>query len=59
MKFGSSGALIQDTLWSHGLTVPCLRAKDLKEAVSLAKNMVKPGIILPQELIQKYLIFWI
>lgn len=44
MKFGSSGMLIQDTLSSHGLSIPCLRAKDLKGAVRLANNMAKPGM---------------
>ncbi|KAI3472160.1 hypothetical protein Pfo_029648 [Paulownia fortunei] len=43
VTFGSSGMLIQDTLSSHGLSIPCLRAKDLKDAVRLAKNMAKPG----------------
>ncbi|KAG6427046.1 hypothetical protein SASPL_111285 [Salvia splendens] len=46
IKFGSSGALIQDTLSSHGLAIPCLQAKDLKGAVSLAKNMAKPGDVI-------------
>ncbi|KAG6429002.1 hypothetical protein SASPL_107041 [Salvia splendens] len=46
VTFGSSGALIQDTLSSHGLAIPCLQAKDLKGAVSLAKNMAKPGDVI-------------
>ncbi|XP_057783708.1 uncharacterized protein LOC131001353 [Salvia miltiorrhiza] len=43
VTFGSSGALIKHTLSSHSLSIPCLGAKDLKDAVSLAKNMAKPG----------------
>ncbi|KAK6149191.1 hypothetical protein DH2020_016716 [Rehmannia glutinosa] len=43
VTFGSSGMLIQDTLSSHGLSIPCLRAKDLKDAVKLAKNIATPG----------------
>ncbi|XP_047959184.1 UDP-N-acetylmuramoylalanine--D-glutamate ligase-like isoform X1 [Salvia hispanica] len=46
VTFGSSGLLIQDTLSSHGLAIPCLQAKDLKGAVSLAKNMAKPGDVI-------------
>ena len=53
IKFGSSGLLIQDTLSSHGLAIPCLQAKDLKGAVSLAKNMAKPGRIMHPKLIQE------
>lgn len=36
--------VIQDTLSSHGLSIPCLRAKDLTDAVRLAKNMAKTGM---------------
>ncbi|KAH6826090.1 hypothetical protein C2S53_001527 [Perilla frutescens var. hirtella] len=43
VTFGSSGMLIHDTLSSYGLSIPCRRAKDLKDAVRLAKTMAKPG----------------
>ncbi|KAL7097987.1 hypothetical protein ACP275_10G177100 [Erythranthe tilingii] len=43
VTFGSSGTMIQDTLSSHGLSIPCLRANNLKDAVRLATNMAKIG----------------
>ncbi|KAL2464820.1 UDP-N-acetylmuramoylalanine--D-glutamate ligase [Forsythia ovata] len=43
ITFGSSGMMIQNTLSSNGLDIPCIRTRDLKNAVRLAKSMAKSG----------------
>nr|XP_009794553.1 PREDICTED: uncharacterized protein LOC104241312 isoform X2 [Nicotiana sylvestris] len=43
ITFGFSGAMIQKTLCANGLTIPCLNAKSLKNAVSLARSIAQRG----------------
>lgn len=46
LKFGSSGMMIEKTLTANGLTVPCQRAQNLKNAVGMAKCMAQNGLSL-------------
>ncbi|KAK4373019.1 hypothetical protein RND71_008403 [Anisodus tanguticus] len=39
ITLGYSGKMIQNTLCANGLTIPCLNAKSLKNAVTLARSM--------------------
>ncbi|KAL3533867.1 hypothetical protein ACH5RR_007388 [Cinchona calisaya] len=43
ITFGSSGMMIEKTLTANGLTVPCQRAQNLKDAVSMAKSVAQNG----------------
>lgn len=43
-KFGSSGVLIQKTLSNNGLSIPSIRAENLKDAVNVARKMAEHGI---------------
>ncbi|XP_021804065.1 uncharacterized protein LOC110748386 [Prunus avium] len=43
ITFGSSGTLIQKTLSENGLSIPCIRAVNLKGAVSWARRMAEHG----------------
>ncbi|XP_048321608.1 uncharacterized protein LOC107432417 [Ziziphus jujuba] len=43
ITFGTSGTLIQTTLSNNGLRIPCIRAANLKNAVSCARTISKPG----------------
>ncbi|XP_019243025.1 PREDICTED: uncharacterized protein LOC109223247 isoform X1 [Nicotiana attenuata] len=43
ITFGFSGTMIQKTLCANGLTIPCLNAKTLKNAVSLARSIAQHG----------------
>lgn len=43
ITFGSSGAMIQKTLCDGGLSIPCVRAVNLKEAVNCARSMARYG----------------
>lgn len=42
-KFGSSGMLIQKTLFKNGLSIPCIRAATMKDAINCARRMAKFG----------------
>lgn len=42
-KFGYSGSLICKTLLESGLSVPCIEAKDLADAVSHARTIATYG----------------
>lgn len=44
LKFGSSGVLIQKTLSDNGLSIPSIRAENLKDAVNVARKMAQHGI---------------
>ncbi|XP_038983816.1 UDP-N-acetylmuramoylalanine--D-glutamate ligase-like isoform X2 [Phoenix dactylifera] len=43
ITFGSSGAMIQKTLGDGGLSIPCVRAVNLEEAVNCARSMARHG----------------
>ncbi|XP_048426415.1 UDP-N-acetylmuramoylalanine--D-glutamate ligase isoform X6 [Pyrus x bretschneideri] len=43
ITFGSSGMLIQKTLSDNGLSIPCIRAVNLKDAVNWARRMAEHG----------------
>ncbi|XVE96038.1 hypothetical protein REPUB_Repub02eG0187000 [Reevesia pubescens] len=43
ITFGSSGTLIHDTLSNNGLSIPCVQATNLKDAVKHARKMAKHG----------------
>ncbi|XVE61217.1 hypothetical protein DITRI_Ditri06bG0021500 [Diplodiscus trichospermus] len=43
VTFGSSGTLIHDTLSNNGLSIPCIQASNLKDAVKHARKMAKHG----------------
>ncbi|WRX24150.1 Mur ligase [Theobroma cacao] len=43
ITFGSSGSLIHDTLSDNGLSIPCIQASNLKDAVKHARKMAKHG----------------
>ncbi|KAI8558953.1 hypothetical protein RHMOL_Rhmol04G0136500 [Rhododendron molle] len=43
MKFGSSGMTIQKTLSANGLSIPCVRATNLNDAVKQARRMTSYG----------------
>ncbi|KAM1306453.1 hypothetical protein ACFX2H_008837 [Malus domestica] len=43
ITFGSSGMLIKKTLSDNGLSIPCIRAVNLKEAVNWARSMAEHG----------------
>ncbi|XP_058071555.1 uncharacterized protein LOC131220745 isoform X2 [Magnolia sinica] len=42
-KFGSSGKMIQKTLCDCGLSIPCVRATNLEDAVNIARSMARYG----------------
>ncbi|XP_015075111.1 uncharacterized protein LOC107019036 [Solanum pennellii] len=43
ITFGFSGKMIQKTLCANGLTIPCLNAETLKDAVRLARSIAQCG----------------
>uniref|UniRef100_A0A7N2M4Y5 Mur ligase central domain-containing protein n=1 Tax=Quercus lobata TaxID=97700 RepID=A0A7N2M4Y5_QUELO len=43
ITFGSSGKVIQKTLSDNGLSIPCIGAKNMEDAVNCAKRMAKFG----------------
>ncbi|KAE8688909.1 hypothetical protein F3Y22_tig00110949pilonHSYRG00047 [Hibiscus syriacus] len=43
ITFGSSGAMIHQTLSDNGLSIPCIQATNLKDAVQHARKMAKHG----------------
>ncbi|XP_059427972.1 uncharacterized protein LOC132161797 isoform X1 [Corylus avellana] len=43
ITFGSSGMLIQKTLFKNGLSIPCIRAATMKDAINCARRMAKFG----------------
>ncbi|XP_029118664.2 uncharacterized protein [Elaeis guineensis] len=43
ITFGSSGVMIQKTLCDGGLSIPCIRAVNLEEAVKCARSMARYG----------------
>ncbi|XWS43200.1 hypothetical protein CRYUN_Cryun16bG0082200 [Craigia yunnanensis] len=43
ITFGSSGTLIHDTLSNNGLSIPCIQASNLKDAVKHARKKAKHG----------------
>ncbi|XP_062167492.1 uncharacterized protein LOC133873753 isoform X2 [Alnus glutinosa] len=43
ITFGSSGTLIQKTLFKNGLSIPCIRAATMKDAINCARRMAKFG----------------
>ncbi|XP_059646343.1 uncharacterized protein LOC132292367 isoform X2 [Cornus florida] len=42
-KFGSSGTMIQKILSANGLSIPCVGATNLEDAVKRARNMTRYG----------------
>ncbi|KAM3738339.1 hypothetical protein ACB098_09G124300 [Castanea mollissima] len=43
ITFGSSGKMIQKTLSDNGLSIPCIGAKNMEDAVNYARRMAKFG----------------
>ncbi|KAK8554186.1 hypothetical protein V6N13_073119 [Hibiscus sabdariffa] len=43
VTFGSSGAMIHQALSDNGLSIPCIQATNLKDAVEHARKMAKHG----------------
>ncbi|XP_010257350.1 PREDICTED: uncharacterized protein LOC104597480 isoform X2 [Nelumbo nucifera] len=43
ITFGSSGSMIQKTLWAAGLSIPCIKATNLEDAVNVARNVARLG----------------
>ncbi|KAJ4970887.1 hypothetical protein NE237_003986 [Protea cynaroides] len=43
ITFGSSGTAIQKTLLASGISIPCLRAKNMENAVNLARSIARYG----------------
>ncbi|OAE34853.1 hypothetical protein AXG93_2528s2220 [Marchantia polymorpha subsp. ruderalis] len=44
--FGASGEQIEEELRAAAISVPCVRAENLKDAVKLARSFVQPGFVL-------------
>lgn len=43
VTFGFSGTLIQETLLDNGLSIPCIRAANLEDAVNCARSVARYG----------------